>query len=142
MCTSFFRAVFERATRTPFGASRWTVAGKLRMSDAVSDWVFVALAVAVSAVNAAGGTTGWDRAFAIFAAATTTLVLLLVLVRAGILALAIMYITAALLARMPMRFSPDLLYAAGSWIALAVLLGLAVYGFRLATRAPSGRLVS
>jgi hypothetical protein len=131
---SFFRALFEWVTRTPFGRARRTVAGLLRMNASASDWAYVVLSVATAALLAFGSAPQAERYFAACASALTTLILLLVLLRAGIFAMAVTTFTASLLERMPMRLSPDALYAHGSWIAVMLLLGLAVYGFRTATR--------
>src|SRR6185295_5061052 len=48
---STFRAIFEWITRTPIGRSRWTIAGKIRMSVDASDFVFVACMLVYTALT-------------------------------------------------------------------------------------------
>ena len=129
------RAVFEWVTRTPLGSSRRTVASTLRMSTNASELVFVALAVAYSMVNAFGGApTRMDAWFNAVEEGAWVLLVLVVLLRLGILAWMVMSTTTTLLQRMPLTLDSSALYAAGSWIAIALLAGLAVIGFRLATQ--------
>jgi serine/threonine-protein kinase len=130
---SFLRIIFEWVTRTPVGRSRWTIASKLRMSERVSDHVFVACSVLIGAFTAynAGAPDRWLVAAQ---AGVNSLLLLLVLLRIGLFALAMMLTTASLLQRMPMTFDSDALYVSATWAALAVLGVIAVTGFRLATR--------
>jgi Protein kinase domain len=135
---SLFRAIFEWVTRTPIGTSRWTIASKLRMSERASDYVFVACAVLVSFLrtydtSAADGA----RVFIAAQAGVYSLVLLLVLLRMGLLSVAVMLFTAAVLQRMPMTFDSGSLYVSATWAALALIAALALAGFRLATRGAS-----
>jgi serine/threonine-protein kinase len=132
---SLFRGIFEWITRTPMGTSRWTIAAKLRMSEAASDYVFVACAVLVAAVNSLqGASPEVNRYVAAAQAGTYSLLMLLVMLRVGLFALAVMLLTSAVLQRMPLTFDSASLYVGGTWVALALLLGVAVYAFRMATR--------
>jgi hypothetical protein len=127
------RAVFERVTRAPIGASGWTIAARMRMSVTASDYVFMVCVLAVTAFNASTGGSGAERAINSADAVLSVLLILLVTLRIGIFACAIMFFTSSVFQRMPMTFDSASLYAAGSWIALALLLGIAVAGFRLAS---------
>ena len=49
-------------------------------------------------------------------------------------ATAVMFFTSSMLLRMPIAFASSSLFATSTWGTLAVLLGIAVLGFRLATR--------
>jgi serine/threonine-protein kinase len=130
---STLRAIFEWVTRTPIGKGRWTIAGKIRMSAAASDYVFVAIALAFAALDSSATGPALDRTLVAARAVALALLTLLVLLRLGIFAAAVMSLTSVLLQRMPMTFASGSLYAAGSWIALALVLGTAVAGFVLAT---------
>ena len=131
---STFRAIFEWITRTPIGTARWTIAGKIRMSVEASDYVFVACMLVYTVI------TSFDTSASTVARTlnagqqvATALLALLVLLRLGIFAAAIMSTTSALLQRIPMTFDSTSLYVAGSWIALLLILGTAIAGFVLAT---------
>jgi hypothetical protein len=132
---SVFRAMFEWVTRTPIGAAGWTIAARLRIRETASDYVFVVCAMLVAALTAnGGGATGVERYLISAQAAVFTLLMLLVLLRLGIFAMVMMLVTAAILQRMPLTFDSAALYVSGTWVALALLLGVAAAGFRLATQ--------
>ena len=63
----------------------------------------------------------------IYQAVSTTLVLL-VLLRIGIFASAIMFFVNFVLLRVPLTFDGNALYAAESWIVVALIIGLAAAG--------------
>jgi len=131
---SAWRAVFEWITRTPIGASRWTLASKLRLSSAASDWIFVALAVAVAAANGLDqNAPNIERVLDAAENGLSTLVILIVLLRLGILAFAIAEFASSLLQRTPMTFDSNALYVSATWVALVVLAAIVVFGFRHAT---------
>jgi len=133
---SAFRAVFEWVTRTPIGQSGWTIAGRLRISPRGSDKVFVALALLVAVVTSVGHSGAFmQRTLPAEEQAVATLLILIVLLRAGILASVMMFFTNSMLGRIPMAFDTSSLQTASTWIALAVLLGIAAIGFRTATHA-------
>ena len=139
---SMFRALFEWVTRTPIGASRWTIAGKIRMSPRASDKVFVALAVVVAVLNNIGSSGSVvHRALPAADNALQTWLLLVVLLRIGILASVVMFFTNSMLLRMPVTFTRSALHADSTWITLAILLGIAALGFRLATRSRAAQPV-
>jgi len=104
------------------------------MSPAASDYVFVVCVVVLTSLSALGGGSGTDRWLAFAQSAGSTLLTLLVLLRVGIFGLSVMFVTVSLLQRVPMTFDSASLYAAGSWVALAIVLGAAAGGFILATR--------
>jgi len=132
---SSFRVMFELITRTPIGKSRRTIAGTIRMSAAASDYVFLACVVLVmGSIAAFGNGAGLDRAINATQAGAVSLLILLVMLRIGIFGVAVMSCTAALLTRMPMTFDSASVYAAASWIALGLALGVAAAGFMFATR--------
>ena len=131
---SAWRAVFEWLTRTPVGGSRWTLASKLRMRDAASEWVFVALAVAVAA--AAGlnqHAPAIARALDAAQNGLSALITLIVLLRVGILAWTLAAFTSSLLQRTPLTFDSNALYVTGTWTAILVLAAIVAFGFRSAT---------
>src|SRR4051795_2947942 len=108
------------------------------MSVAASDYVFLACVVLVTAASAGGGHgNGLARAINMAQAAALALLILLVMLRNGIFAVAVMSCTSALVSRMPMTFDSESVYATASWIALAMMLGLAVAGFRLPPPPPA-----
>jgi len=132
---SAFRVVFEQLTRTPIGRSRSTIAAKIRMSVAASDYVFVACVVVFTALNAmTNGGPAAARALNATQSVGTALLVLFVLLRMGIFAVAVMSVTTVLLQRIPMTFDSNALYVSATWAALALLAAVAVGGFRLATR--------
>ena len=63
----------------------------------------------------------------------STTMVLIVLLRIGILASAIMYFVNFLLLRMPLTLDGNAVYSASAWTTAAVVLTLAIAGFRLAT---------
>jgi hypothetical protein len=134
---SFFRAVFEWITRTPFGAHRRTVGGTLRMSERASEKIFVALVVLVVTAASIGSTgSAAERYLPAEDQFISTLLTLVVLLRVGIFGIAVMLTTSSLIDGIPMTFDSSALYAAGAWMALAAVLGTAVIGYRLATEHP------
>jgi serine/threonine-protein kinase len=139
---SVFRALFEWITRTPIGRSRWTIAAKLRMSARASDVVFVACSVLVALARQYDGNASPANLVATVGAGLYSLVLLVVLLRMGLFAVAVMCVTTAILQRVPMVFDSGALYVGATWAALALLLGLAAYGFRVATRPAQGAIAT
>ena len=61
-----------------------------------------------------------------------TVVFLFVMMRVGLLSIIVAVLTSILLDHVPMTFDPGVWYSDSSWIVLAVLTALAVYGFRVA----------
>jgi hypothetical protein len=132
---TFFRAVFEWATRTRLGASGGTLAAKLHMSQRGSDKLFVALAVIATALmNAGSSGLPLERYLPALNEGLVTLIELVVLLRIGLLATVVMFFTTSMLQRMPMTFAASSLLAGSTWATLVILLGIAALGFRLATR--------
>jgi serine/threonine-protein kinase len=132
---TFFRAIFERVTRIRFGAPGWTIASKLRLTPRGSDRIFVALAVVTTAVlNVGSQGVPIERYLPALNEGLGMLIELIVLLRIGLLATAVMFFTSSMLLRMPIAFAVSSLFATSTWGTLAVLLGIAVLGFRLATR--------
>src|SRR5262249_4814031 len=78
-----------------------------------------------------GGNAWW--VVLLYNAISNTFVLLVVL-RIGLLATVAMFTTSVVLERMPLTLDASKFYAAGGWFALALVFGLAVVGFWLATR--------
>ncbi len=130
------RALFEWVTHNGarWGARRWAWAGKLVMSDKTSERVFVALVVTCTALFSyqGNGPVGPRLLSAAYQLLSTALVLI-VLLRLGIFASAIMFFVNYLLLRMPLTLDGGALYATGAWTAAAVIMTLAIAGFRLAT---------
>ncbi len=137
---SFFRAVFEWITRARFGASGWTIASKLRLTPRGSDKVFVLIAVAATALmNVGFAGPALQRYLPAANEGLGTLIELDVLLRIGLLATIVMFFTSALLLRMPLAISTSSLLTGSTVVALAIVLGMAVLGLRLATRPSRGR---
>ena len=63
----------------------------------------------------------------------STPTILLVLLRIGIFASAIMFIVNFLLLRVPLTFDERALYVTCSWLTIAAVMVLAAAGFRMAT---------
>ena len=132
---SSLRMIFEWVTRTPIGSSRWTIASKVRMTDRASEKIFVLLCVGFMSYLAVGTSgTPMQRSLPAVVQAASTLLVLVVMLRAGIFAVTMMFFTYMLLLRMPMTFDASSLFVSGAWFVIALLLGVAVAGFRLATR--------
>jgi serine/threonine protein kinase len=131
---SFLRALFEWVTRTPMGSARWTLGETLRMSDRVSEKVFIALVALIMTAMELRGVARIDIPVAAASQAASTLLILVVLLRVGILSSVVMFSVSALLLRMPMTFDARSLYAGAAWFALAAVFALGIAGFRLATR--------
>src|SRR6185295_456509 len=94
---SSLRAVFEVITRTPIGASRWTIAAKMRIGAGASDSVYVGCVLVITAVNSAmGGGPAIARAVETVQAVGYVLLVVLVMLRLGIFATAVMLFTSAL----------------------------------------------
>jgi serine/threonine-protein kinase len=136
---SLFRIVFELVTRTPLGRSGWTIASILRMSERASDYVFAACVVIVTGLNAYGGPPP-SGAVNAAQAALFSLLLLLVLLRMGLLSVTVMFLTSSFLQRMSLTFDSGALYVSATWFTVALLVGAALYGFRLATERRPARL--
>ncbi len=133
-----FRAFFERATRRALRwiGRRWTWAGRLSMSDRAYDRLFLVLAVGAVTVLSLAGTGGaTQRALDASIQALTTTVILLVLLRIGIFAAAIMFVVNNVLVRIPLTIDPSALYATPSWTTIAGLAALASLGVWWATAA-------
>jgi serine/threonine-protein kinase len=132
---TLFRAVFEWLTRRRFGSSGWTIASALGLNQHRSDRLFVALAVvATTLMNLGASGIPLERYLPAISASLDTLIELVVLLRIGLFATVVMFFTSSMLDRMPMAFASSSLLASSTWATLALLLGIAVLGFRLATR--------
>src|SRR5262249_59350084 len=68
----------------------------------------------------------------LYNAMANSLVLLVVL-RIGLLATTVMFTVSVVVERMPLTLDASKFYAAGGWFALALLVGVAVAGYVLAT---------
>jgi hypothetical protein len=136
---SLFRILFELVTRTPIGGSGWTIAAKLRMSERASDVVFASCVVIVTAIT---GYVGAPPSGAVRAAevALFSLLLLVVLLRLGLLSVTVMFLTTSFLQRIPLTFDSSAIYVSATWLTLALLVGAALYGFRMATERRPARL--
>jgi len=138
------RALFEWVTQgaARWSAKRWTWGQKLAMSDGASERVFIVLCIAVFGLLAYDG-TGPARPRLIAAAyqAIATAVTLVVLLRVGIFASAIMFAVNFLLLRMPLTLDGHALYATGAWVAIAATIGLAAAGLWMARTGGSGSLI-
>ena len=106
------------------------------MSDRASEKIFIALCVAFTAVASIHwtATPALQRYLPGVITAATTLLILAVMLRAGILSTMVMFITYTLLIRTPMTFDSSSLLVGSTWLTLALAFGLASIGFRLATR--------
>ena len=122
------RAFFEWVTRSGlrWSGRRWAWAGKLSMSEKTAERVFVALAVAtVTILSVAGTGAASQRLLDGCYQALSTALILIVLLRIGIFASAIMFFVNFLLLRMPLTFDGNALYATGAWMAVAGIIALA-----------------
>ncbi|MGH9411493.1 MAG: serine/threonine-protein kinase [Vicinamibacterales bacterium] len=133
---SVFRWLFEWAARRSleWSAGRWPRTAAWKMTDRTSERVFVALAIAtVAIVSAIGnGSTSQRFADALINAVSLNIALLL-LIRIGIFASAIMFVVNSVVLRMPLTLDGNALYAGAGWFTLVWLLALAWVGFRMAT---------
>ena len=132
------RALFDWVTHSGarWSGRRWAWAGKLArwaMSDKTSERVFVMLAVACSALITYGGNgPAMPRLLNAFYQAISTTVILIVLLRVGIFASAIMFFVNFLLLRVPLTFDGGALYATHAWFTVAGILALAAAGYWMA----------
>jgi serine/threonine-protein kinase len=133
---ALLRAFFEWATHSGlrWSGRRWAWAGKLAMSDKTSERVFVALVLAMVTLLAfaLGDRTGGQRLLDVCYEAIVTIVILVVLLRIGIFASAIMFFVQFVLLRMPLTFDGNAVYASGAWLTAAGILALAAAGFWMA----------
>jgi len=132
---AIFRAVFDWVTRNgvQWAARSRAWAGKLVMSDTTSERVFVALCVVVITVlSFQGSGPAGQRAINASYQATSTLLTLVVLLRVGLFASAVMFFVNFLLLRMPLTFDGHALYAGGSWLTIVGILALAAAGLWMA----------
>jgi protein kinase-like protein len=131
-----FRAVFEWVTHAGarWSGRRWRWADRLTMSARTSERVFVALAMLATWVNAFGGNQAVSqRAFDATYQTLLTALALIVLIRLGILASALMYFVNFVLLRVPLTFDGNALYAGDAWLTMAFVIGLAACGMWMAT---------
>jgi hypothetical protein len=137
-----FRALFEWVTHSGarWSGKRWAWAGKLTMSDKTSERVFAVLCVVVAGVfSLADSRDPWaPRLIQASYQMLSTALILVVLLRLGIFASAIMFAVNFLLLRMPLTLNGEALYATGAWITAAAILVLAAAGFRMATAPGAG----
>jgi serine/threonine-protein kinase len=130
------RMIFEWAVRTPIGSRGWTIAGTIRMGERTSEKVFVLLCIAFTFFTSReAGDSAVARYLPAVIQAAITLVVLTVMLRMGIFATTVMFFTYVLLGRMPMSFDSSSLLIGGTWLALAIVFGMAIVGFRFATHA-------
>jgi hypothetical protein len=135
------RALFEWVTRggARWSGRRWTWAGRLAMSDETSERVFVALVVICMGLTTyIGNGPVAPRLLSTAYQVVSTTVVLIVLLRLGIFASAVMFTVNFCLLRIPLTFDGRALYSTYSWLAVAAVLGLAAVGFRLATTPGAG----
>jgi hypothetical protein len=116
-----------------WGGRRWKWAGKLAMNDETSLRVFIALCVSIITIIAyvGNGPVAPRLIGAAYQAVSVTLTLI-VLLRVGIFASAIMFTVDILLQRMPLTLDGNALYAPSAWTAIAAILGLAAAGLWMA----------
>jgi len=129
------RALFEWLTHSGarWSGRRWAWAGKLAMSEKTSERVFVVLAVTCATlIGFLGSGPAGPRLSAAAYEAISTTVVLIVLLRIGILASAIMFMVNILLLRMPLTLDGNAPYATGAWLAGAGVIALAAAGFWMA----------
>jgi hypothetical protein len=101
--------------------------------------VFVVLVVTCTAIiSYVGKGPAGPRLVSTAYQVLSTTVVLIVLLRLGIFASAIMFFVNFLLLRMPLTLDGNALYASGAWIAAAVIMIVAAAGFRLATTPGAG----
>jgi Protein kinase domain len=129
------RALFEWVTQSGarWGGRRWKWAGTLAMTEETSQRVFIVLCVSVITIIAyvGNGPVAPRLIGAAYQALSLTLTLI-VLLRVGIFASAIMFTVNWLLLRMPLTLDGNALYAASAWTAIAAILGLAAAGLWMA----------
>jgi hypothetical protein len=129
------RALFEWVTHAGarWAGRRWVWTGKLAMSHQTSERVFVALCIALVAIlTYAGNGPAMPRLIGAADQVLSVALTLFVLLRAGILASAIMFTVSFFLLRMPLTLDGNALYAGSAWLAVAAVLGLAAAGLWMA----------
>ena len=104
-----------------------------RLGPAHAERVALALAVAVLTVIAGIDNDADWWVLGLYNALRPTVVLLAML-RIGLLASTIMFMTSVVVERMPLTLDSTKFYAAHGWFALALLVGVAAAGYVLATR--------
>jgi serine/threonine-protein kinase len=136
------RALFEWLTQSGarWSGKRWTWGAKLTMSDRTSERVFIVFCVTVlGLISFLGSGPVGPRLIASTYLVIATGITLIVLLRVGILASAIMFGVNFLLLRMPLTLDGNALYAASAWIAITAVIGLAAAGLWMART--SGSLI-
>ena len=129
------RALFEWVTQSGarWSAKRWKWGERLAMSDRTSERVFIVLCISVFGLNSyLGSGPAGPRLIAAAYQVIATAVTLVVLLRVGIFASAIMFAVNFLLLRMPLTLDGNAVYATSAWVAIAASIGLAAAGLWLA----------
>ena len=129
------RALFDWVTHSGvrWSSRRWAWTGRLSMSDTTSERVFVVLCIlTVTGTSLAGSGPLPQRLIAAGYQAISTLAILIVLLRIGIFAAAIMFFVTFLLLRVPLTLDGTALYATEAWITIAGVIALAAAGFWMA----------
>jgi serine/threonine-protein kinase len=136
------RALFEWVTHSGarWSGKRWKWGEKLAMSDRTSERVFIVLCIFIFGLisylgNGPAGPRLMGAAYQVMATAIT----LVVLLRVGIFASAVMFAVNFLLLRMPLTLDGNALYAGGAWVAIATVIAVAATGLWMARA--SGPLV-
>ena len=129
------RALFEWVTGSGgrWTARPWRWTARLAMTDLTSERVFVALVLGTVAGVALvdGGPLGQRVLNAGYQVASTSLTLL-VLLRLGIAASAVMYFVMSVLLQVPLTLNSRAVYAGDAWIAIGLVATLAAAGFWMA----------
>ena len=111
------------------------------MSDRTSERVFIVLCISVfGLITYLGNGPAGPRLIASTYQVIATALTLVVLLRVGIFASAIMFAVNFLLLRMPLTLDGNALYAAGAWFTMAAVIGLAAAGLWMART--SGSLIA
>ena len=136
------RALFEWLTHSGarWSGKRWKWGEKLAMSDRTSERVFIVLCISIFGLisymgNGPAGPRLMGAAYQVMATAIT----LVVLLRVGIFASAVMFTVNFLLLRMPLTLDGNALYAGGAWAAIAAVIAVAAAGLWMARA--SGSLI-
>jgi serine/threonine-protein kinase len=128
-----FRGLFEMATRAALKQISARRGRPIVVSDKRLEVIFIILAFAFMGILTVLGNGNPNKRFLdALAQAVSITVILHVLLRIGIFSSAVMFVTNAVLLRMPFSFDSSALYASQGWFAIVLLLGLAAIGYWMA----------
>jgi protein kinase-like protein len=137
-----FRAVYELLVSGGVGAMRrrWKRAAEFTLRDRTSEAIFIVVAVVLmTATSMSYSGPAVQRVAETALQATAAALMVVVLLRAGILAAAVVFFVQFVLERVPLTLDSHALFASAAWFTMAAVVGLAAAGAWLAARAGTPR---